>query len=48
MNNADNKDANQQEQDEALLQQIRTIPDDPSELLRRKFYYEQRYNKGGY
>lgn len=48
MNNADDKDANQQEQDEALLQQIRTIPDDPSELLRRKFYYEQRYNKGGY
>lgn len=42
------QDAEQQEQQEALEQQIRTIPDDPSELLRRKFYYEQRYNRGDY
>lgn len=33
----------QQEQNESLQQWLRTIPDDPSELLRRKFYYEQSY-----
>lgn len=48
MSSTEDKDTNQQEQNEALQQQIRTIPDDPSELLRRKFYYEQRYNQGDY
>ncbi len=33
----------QQEQNESLQQWLRTIPDDPSELLRRKFFYEQSY-----
>lgn len=40
-----NDDLNNQEQSESLQQWMRTIPDDPSELLRRKFYYEQRYNR---
>lgn len=33
----------EQEQKESIQQWMRTIPDDPSELLRRKFYYEQHY-----
>ena len=33
---------NDPEQDQAMDQWLRKVPDDPGELLRRKFYYEQR------
>lgn len=36
------------EQEQKLEQQMRSIPNDPSNLLRRKFYYERQYNKGEY
>jgi Ca-activated chloride channel family protein len=32
----------QGEQRQALEQWLRQIPDDPAELLRRKFWYEQQ------
>ncbi|WP_348658455.1 VWA domain-containing protein [uncultured Stutzerimonas sp.] len=34
------------EQDQAMNQWLRKIPDDPGELLRRKFLYEQRKRQG--
>lgn len=40
-------DIDKQERQERLLQQL-PESEDPSELLRRKFYFEQRYNKGDY
>jgi Ca-activated chloride channel family protein len=35
------------EQRQALEQWLRTIPDDPGELLRRKFWYEQQHQDQG-
>jgi Ca-activated chloride channel family protein len=33
------------EQQQALEQWLRKIPDDPGELLRRKFWYEQQQHQ---
>ncbi|MBV2134588.1 VWA domain-containing protein [Pseudomonas sp. MAP12] len=40
--NADARPLEQGEQRQALEQWLRQIPDDPAELLRRKFWYEQQ------
>ncbi len=40
--NADARPFEQGEQRQALEQWLRQIPDDPAELLRRKFWYEQQ------
>lgn len=46
--NQDTLDIHKLEQEQKFEQQMRSIPNDPSNLLRRKFYYERQYNKGEY